>query len=304
MHRSWRQTCVTLTISSLVAATAPVQAPAGSSPSYRITILGLGGDPGVPLGTLPIGAMMPPSPPKAEDPGGLYVVKPGDTLSELAERFLGSASLWPRIYNMNRDLIEDPDLILVGWKLRIPGRNGAAPPGPASRDRSGPPPTGASSRDLENWKGGKLPPDRFIDLIGPVARAVYRRTGVPASVTLAQAILETGWGDATIGDAKNLFGIKGTGPAGTLSVPTQEFENGRYVTIRDNFRKYHSWEESVEDHAQFFQENSRYKPAFNYSNDADRFAREIAKAGYATDPKYADKLIDLMKEFDLYRWDR
>ena len=289
---------------------APFAAPSGraDSPEAPVSSVPLSPDKGSTLRGLPF--LQRPSVPASGQQGSFeYTVRPGDTLSELAARFLGDASLWPRIYRMNTDLIQDPDLILVGWTLRIPGRGTAeresSQEAPASGSRStSPAPSGASSAELESWKGGKLPPDKFIRMIGPVAREVYRRTGVPASVTLAQAIIETGWGDATIGDAKNLFGIKGTGPAGTITVPTKEFVNGRYITVNDSFRKYRSWVESVEDHAQFLKENSRYKKAFQFSRNADQFAREIADAGYATDPAYASKLIKLMKEFDLYGWDR
>lgn len=310
---SWRKSCASILACCLAVGAGPVSA--HQTPSVTISLLGVGSQMApVAMAWRPAAPDNTPAEPPARPPDkggvdGLYTVTSGDTLSELAERFLGSASLWPRIYRLNSDLIQDPDLILVGWKLRIPGRAGgsddadAGSPSP-DRSRQGPPPSGASSAELESWEGGKLPPDKFIRLIGPVAQEVFRRTGVPASVTLAQAALETGWGDATIGDAKNLFGIKGSGPAGSVKVPTQEFENGRYVTVTASFRKYRSWMESVEDHAQFFKENSRYATALKYGRDADQFAREIAKAGYATDPAYANKLINLMKEFDLYRWDR
>lgn len=156
---------------------------------------------------------------------------------------------------------------------------------------------------LASYKGGKLSPSEFSKLFGPVARESMKRTGVPASVTLAQAALETGWGASSIGDAKNLFGIKGTGPAGSIRVSTKEFINGRMVTIQDNFRKYHSWAQSIEDHGKLLQ-NARYSPAMKYKNNPDQFAREIHKAGYATDPNYASKLISIMKANNFYQWDK
>lgn len=163
-------------------------------------------------------------------------------------------------------------------------------------------PAGAAEAALAGYKGGKLSPAEFGRLFGPVARENMKRTGVPASVTLAQAALETGWGGSSIGDAKNLFGIKGTGPAGTISVPTQEFVNGRMVTITDSFRKYNSWQESIEDHGKLLQ-NSRYGYALQYKNDPNRYAQEIHKAGYATDPDYASKLISIMKSNNFYQYD-
>lgn len=160
----------------------------------------------------------------------------------------------------------------------------------------------AAEGALAGYKGGKLSPAEFGRLFGPVARENMKKTGVPASVTLAQAALETGWGGSSIGDAKNLFGIKGTGPAGTARVSTQEFENGRMVTIQDNFRKYNSWQESFEDHGKLLQ-NSRYGYALQYKNNPDRYAQEIHKAGYATDPDYASKLISIMKSNNFYQYD-
>ncbi|MBQ2593378.1 MAG: glucosaminidase domain-containing protein [Candidatus Riflebacteria bacterium] len=159
--------------------------------------------------------------------------------------------------------------------------------------------------DLASYTGGKLPPAKFIALFGPVAQKSMKDTGVPASVTLAQAILETGWGKSSIGNAKNLFGIKGTGPAGKTVVSTQECYDGTYVTIKDGFRMYHNWQESIDDHANLVS-NGRYKSAwdaFQANHDADAFARGIHQAGYATSPTYSKDLISLMKQYNLYEWD-
>jgi hypothetical protein len=144
----------------------------------------------------------------------------------------------------------------------------------------------------------------FIEFVGARARKAMAATGVPASVTVAQAIVETGWGKHTIGTAKNLFGIKGKGPAGSVRVPTREFLNGAWVTIEADFAKYDSFEQSVMEHARFFLKNRRYAAALKVKDDADSFAREIHKAGYATGPDYAVQLIKLMKRHDLYRFDR
>lgn len=161
--------------------------------------------------------------------------------------------------------------------------------------------TSAAEAALANYRGGRLSPSEFARLFGPVAREASKKSGVPASIILAQAALETGWGGSTIGDAKNLFGIKGTGPAGSVRVPTQEVINGRRVTINDNFRKYNSWQESIEDHGRLLQ-NSRYARAMAVKNDPDQFARELQRAGYATDPEYASKLISIMKSNNLYQY--
>lgn len=154
---------------------------------------------------------------------------------------------------------------------------------------------------LANYRGGRLSPAEFGRLFGPAAKEASKKSGVPASIILAQAALETGWGGSSIGDAKNLFGIKGTGPAGSISVPTQEYRNGRMVTETASFRKYNSWQESIEDHGRLLQ-NARYAAAMRNAGNPDQFARELQKAGYATDPEYASKLISIMKSNNFYQY--
>lgn len=161
---------------------------------------------------------------------------------------------------------------------------------------------GVDSAELNAWKGGRLSPDKFVRLIGPAAKESMARTGVPASVTIAQAALETGWGGSTIGDARNLFGIKGTGPAGSVSKSTREFLNGRYVTVQAKFRAYNSWSESIDDHSKLLL-TARYRPAMSYKDNPDMFATQLQRCGYATDPGYAKKLISIMKAHNLYQYD-
>ncbi len=144
----------------------------------------------------------------------------------------------------------------------------------------------------------------FIEFVGQNARRAMAATGVPASVTVAQAILETGWGKHTVGEAKNLFGIKGRGPLGSVRARTHEYVKGKYVMIEADFAKYESFEQSITEHARFFLRNRRYARALQFKNDPDAFAREIHKAGYATDPNYADKLIKYMHDYNLYRFDQ
>ena len=127
---------------------------------------------------------------------------------------------------------------------------------------------------------------------------------MPASVTVAQAILETGWGKHTVGEAKNLFGIKGRGPLGSVRARTREYVEGKYVMIEADFAKYESFEQSITEHARFFLRNRRYARALQFKNDPDAFVREIHKAGYATDPNYAEKLIKYMRDHNLYRFDQ
>ena len=151
---------------------------------------------------------------------------------------------------------------------------------------------------------GRLSQKQFIEFVGKLAQSAMAATGVPASVTVAQAIVESGWGKHAIGSAKNLFGIKGRGLLGSVRAQTREYVNGRYVTVEAEFAKYDSYEQSVTEHARFFLRNRRYARALAVRTDPDAFAREIAKAGYATAPNYADALIKLMRDNNLYRFDR
>ena len=151
----------------------------------------------------------------------------------------------------------------------------------------------------------------FIRRAAPGAQRGFREFGVPASVTIAQAILESGWGKSHIGSANNYFGIKAQGPTsfgpiaiGTVTVPTREVINGRSITVNGRFRKYRSMDDSMRDHGRFLRDNSRYKAAFTHSRDPNAFAQAIHRAGYATDPKYSSLLIGLMKQWDLYQFDR
>ncbi len=155
----------------------------------------------------------------------------------------------------------------------------------------------------------------FVDSAIRPAQDAQTETGVPASVTIAQAILESSWGTAYIGDANNYFGIKATTNAdgsvyvgniaiGWVEVQTQEWDGQKYITVTAKFRKYRNMEDSFRDHAYFFIENSRYNEAMKYTNNPNEFARQIANAGYATSPTYADNLIKLMKENCLYQYDK
>ena len=153
----------------------------------------------------------------------------------------------------------------------------------------------------------------FIKAAAPGARKGALEFGVPASVTLAQAALESGFGAFHLGAANNYFGIKAFARGGRVDVgpiangfvvkPTHEVVNGRTITVQARFRSYASLADSMRDHGRFLKTNPRYAPCFAHQRDPNRFARELQRAGYATDPHYADKLIGLMRSFDLYQFD-
>jgi hypothetical protein len=147
----------------------------------------------------------------------------------------------------------------------------------------------------------------FIDAVGAAARISERDTGVPASVSVAQAILESDWGRSRLTrQGNNLFGIKalnGPGSDGVVTMATWEHTPSGDVVVQAPFRAYRTLEDSIADHGKFFISNRRYAGALALANDPRAFAHAIQDAGYATDPSYANKLIGLMDKYDLYRFD-
>ena len=143
----------------------------------------------------------------------------------------------------------------------------------------------------------------FIQQVAAGAIAAQRQYGVPAAVTIAQAIDESGWGQSQLAaQDNNLFGIKGAGPAGSVLMPTQEYENGQWVTVDAPFRVYNSITESINDHGLLLATGSSYKQAMADRADPDTFANDLTGV-YATDPNYGVSLINLMRLYNLYRYD-
>jgi hypothetical protein len=133
--------------------------------------------------------------------------------------------------------------------------------------------------------------------------AAQSRYGIPAAVTIAQAIDESGWGQSALAIRdNNLFGIKGTGPAGSDMLPTQEFLNGQWVTISAGFRIYHNVAESIADHGQLLANGSAYQQAMADRHIPDAFANDLTGV-YATDPQYGANLIAIMRLYNLYQYD-
>jgi flagellum-specific peptidoglycan hydrolase FlgJ len=142
----------------------------------------------------------------------------------------------------------------------------------------------------------------FISQIAPGAIAAQHRYGVPAAVTIAQAIDESGWGQSQLAAREhNLFGIKGTGPAGSVPMPTQEYVNGQPVSTSASFRVYHDAAESIEDHGRLLAHSGYYQQAMAERQHPDKFAAALTGV-YATDPNYGANLISLMRRYDLYRY--
>ncbi|MEU8664760.1 sporangiospore maturation cell wall hydrolase GsmA, partial [Actinoplanes philippinensis] len=156
-----------------------------------------------------------------------------------------------------------------------------------------------------------LTPEQFIAAAVPGAQQGWREYGVPASVTIAQAILESGWGRSGLSAVdRNYFGIKcqngyyGPHANGCHVYETTECDKaGKCFATSDAFRTYATMGRSFRDHGHFLRNNKRYAPAFAFTKDANKFIMAVWKAGYATDPEYYPKITKIMTNYDLYRYD-
>ncbi|MHC5201843.1 glucosaminidase domain-containing protein [Myroides sp. LJL119] len=140
----------------------------------------------------------------------------------------------------------------------------------------------------------------YINTYKEVAKQNMEQHGIPASITLAQGVLESGSGQGTLSrNANNHFGIK-----------CHKEWDGPSVRHTDDapdecFRKYDSPAESYRDHSLFLTSRSRYNSLFDLpKDDYQAWAHGLKKAGYATDPKYAEKLISLIERYSLYQYDK
>ena len=137
---------------------------------------------------------------------------------------------------------------------------------------------------------------RFVEDMWPHAKAAQEKTGLPAAFVVGQAALESGWGKRDIRDADgnpshNLFGIKATGgwQGKTVAVLTTEYVDGKPRKVVEQFRKYDSFADAFTDWSRLMTRSSRYAEVLKAGNAAD-FARGLEEAGYATDPRYSEKL--------------
>ncbi|MEN6629806.1 MAG: glucosaminidase domain-containing protein [Sulfuricella sp.] len=147
----------------------------------------------------------------------------------------------------------------------------------------------------------------FIAAIKSAAKESAHITGIPASFIIAQAALESGWGGSQLARvAYNLFGIKaGQGWKGNvITLPTRECIAGKWLTVNAEWRKYSGWLEAINDHAKFLILNPRYRLAMTGQRTGDDFARQVALAGYATDPNYFEKITAIIRQHHLDQYDR
>jgi len=145
----------------------------------------------------------------------------------------------------------------------------------------------------------KITVAEYIDTYKDWAISEMKRSGIPASIKLGQGILESGFGNSKLAtEANNHFGIKcGSAWKGEVAYHDDDKKN-------ECFRKYKDAKESYTDHTNFLTNNKRYASLFEYkSTDYKSWAKGLSKAGYATDPNYPQKLIELIERHELHVYD-
>lgn len=152
-----------------------------------------------------------------------------------------------------------------------------------------------------------MTPNEFINYVAPKVQNENKKRGYPlfSSVVIAQAILETGWGRASIMlKANAIFGIKATDSwrGKVYSAYTKEVYNFNSITIKDTFRAYNSIEDSIADYFNLICTSSRYRRALETDSPYDCIS-EIKAGGYATDPDYVTKVVKLINQYRLTDFD-
>lgn len=160
----------------------------------------------------------------------------------------------------------------------------------------------ANNKDAVTYSASEpfTSPEDFVRRLMPAAEAAGKRMGLPPEAMLAQAALETGWGKKIIGaknsdSSHNLFGIKADNSwkSEKTWVSTLEYEEGIAVKVKAPFRSYESFNDSFNDYVDFLHDNPRYGGALQQTESPKQYFKALQQAGYATDPKYADKLSSI-----------
>ncbi|MCB2362247.1 glycoside hydrolase family 73 protein [Clostridium estertheticum] len=149
--------------------------------------------------------------------------------------------------------------------------------------------------------------EQFFKKVSVGAMKAYKDSGVFASITLAQAKLESGTGSSGLTTkANNLFGIKGYNWTGkTISMMTNEEVQGITISILADFRAYNSWDESIQDHTKFLTDNKIYAEhgVFSAKTYFEQ-AQALQNAGYATESDYSRQLVTIIKQYNLEKYDK
>ncbi|ENJ2787966.1 flagellar assembly peptidoglycan hydrolase FlgJ [Vibrio parahaemolyticus] len=147
-------------------------------------------------------------------------------------------------------------------------------------------------------------PESFVNSMKPYAEKAAKALGVEPSLLLAQAALETGWGQKVVqnarGSSNNLFNIKAdrSWQGDKVTMQTLEFHDNTPVKETAAFRSYSNYQDSFNDYVRFLNDNPRYETALQQRGDSESFIRGIHRAGYATDPTYADKVLQVKQKIE------
>ena len=150
---------------------------------------------------------------------------------------------------------------------------------------------------------------QFIQNLVPSSQKAYQLYQVLPSISLAQAILESDWGESGLSqNYYNLYGVKAGAAEPSVQLETSEYIDGKWITIMAPFRVYNSWSESVEAHAKLLTYGvdwnpKLYEPVLKAKNYKEA-AHALQKAGYATDPTYAQKIIHVIETYHLAQYDQ
>jgi len=159
----------------------------------------------------------------------------------------------------------------------------------------------ASNEEQALRKPSFATPGNFMQEVAPLARQAGEKLGVDPQGILAQAALETGWGQHVMHGADqrnshNLFGIKAD-PAWSgdrVTVTTAEYTDGEIVQKKQAFRSYPSYQAAFDDYTELLRSKPQYREALDSGGDAAAYARGLQGAGYATDPRYAEKIAGII----------
>jgi flagellar protein FlgJ len=244
---------------------------------------------------------LPQGDPLSSDAGKMYTSMYDEQIAQkLSERGLGIADIM--VKQLSRAL---PGAQKQGGALSGAAAAGGGGTASASERAAGRLERTAREGDVPVSEG-RTAAQRFIEQMAPHARAAAIETGVPARFVLGQAALESGWGAREIRGADgsnsfNLFGIKAgrnwTGPV--VEATTTEYTKGVARRSVERFRAYGSYAEAFADYARLLKGSPRYAAVLAGARDAGTFAASMQRAGYATDPRYAEKLTQVINSASL-----
>lgn len=145
--------------------------------------------------------------------------------------------------------------------------------------------------------------DEFLAKIKPMVIEDMKKSGILASLTAAQALIESNKGNSGLTQkANNLFGMKGAYNGQSVTMPTTEYYNGVKCTVNAAFRKYPSWADSIADHSGLFNRSARYANLRGLK-DYKLACKYVQQDGYATSPTYTQTLLKTIENYKLWTWD-